>query len=148
MLLAFVEIADAAVLFGIEKLEAVFPAQFGLVHGLIGLAQQLFLIHFPGLRVKNHAQTGADLKLFVTKLHRGRDAAEQALDDRQAVGGFGQIREDHHKFIAPQPGQGVAFTHDLLHAFGEGEQELVGGHRPKLVIDAFEVVNVEVNHRQ
>ena len=49
---AFVESAQRPILFGIEHVVAVAPGQLGLVHGLVGLAQQVVGIDCLGLRVE------------------------------------------------------------------------------------------------
>ena len=58
----FVVAAYQTVLFGIENVVPVAARHLGLVHGLVGLAQQLAAAHFFALRKKCHAQTGGDLE--------------------------------------------------------------------------------------
>ena len=55
---AFVMTTNTAILRRIEEVVTVFTGHLGLVHGLIGLAQQLISVHVVGLRVESDAKTG------------------------------------------------------------------------------------------
>jgi hypothetical protein len=50
--------ADNMVVFGIEDVVAMAACQLGLVHGLVGLAQQRIRIQIELLWIKGHANTG------------------------------------------------------------------------------------------
>ncbi len=62
--------ADAAVLLGVEDVIAVLAGQLGLIHGLIGLAQQLIRVHVFVLRIKGDADAGRNLQDVIADPHR------------------------------------------------------------------------------
>ena len=145
---AFVVPAHVAVGFGVEDVAAVLACQLGLVHGLVGLAQQLVGVDLFGLRVGGHADAGRDL-------HHGRAdgdgpgrGREHARDDLQHLPGVFDVLHDGHEFVTAQAGQRVALAQGLAQALGHGHQQLVTDGMAVPVVDVLEAVEVEVDDGQ
>ena len=145
---AFVMAADAAVLLGVEDVVTVLARQLGLIHGLVGLAQQLIRIDVFRLRIEGDAETGRDLEYEVANLHRLGSGGEQAGEHRRTGFDVGQIEQHGDELVAAQAGEGVAFAQSLLHAGGHGDQQLVAGFMSMVVVDGLEAIQVEKGHRQ
>ena len=81
---AFVMVAQAAVMRGIKHTAAVLARHFGLVHGLVGLAQELVGIDVLRLRVEGDAQAGRNLQAQAVHLNRQRRCCPQAIEQIDA----------------------------------------------------------------
>ena len=64
--------AYSLVVIGIEDMEAVSARELGLIHRLVGLAQQQVRIHFAWLRIIRHADARRYAQTEVTNLNRLR----------------------------------------------------------------------------
>ena len=84
----------------------------------------------------------------ITQLHRLCGSLQQAIEQRQAGIAIVEINQNRHKFIAADPRQRIAFAQSLLHARGQGDQQLVAYFVPVLVIDALEAIKVKIDDRQ
>ena len=110
LLQRFVQSAHVAVLIGVEQVIAVLAGELGLVHGLVGLAQQLVGVDLVALRVEGDAETGRDLEHEVADRDRLCRRRQQAVEHRQAGGGVGQIEQHRDELVAAHPGQRIAFA--------------------------------------
>ena len=77
--------AHAAVLRRIEDVIAILARHFGLIHGLVGLAQQLIGLDVLGLRIEGHAQAGRDLQHQRAQLHWRGSGLKQPGQHRHAA---------------------------------------------------------------
>ena len=135
-------------MFVVEHVVAVLAGQFGLVHGLIGLTQQLVGIHLVGLRVKRHANAGRHLQGQFAQ-HQGLGSGfEQAGQHGHAVGHVWQVYQYGGKLVATHSCKRIALAQDGLHALCQCDQHLVAHLVAVQVIDAFEPVQVDVGHGQ
>ena len=119
-----------------------------LIHGLVGLTQQLLGIDVVRLRVEGDADTGGDLQHLLANRHRRRRRGQQAGEHRHAGLEVGQVEQHGDELVATDAGEGVAFAQDLLHAGGDGDQQLVARGMPVLVVDGLEAVQIEKGDRQ
>ena len=115
----FVDVARAAMFFGIEELITILPGKFGLIHGLIRLPHQQIGVRFLFLRIERHPQTGGDLQRRFADHHRQRGGGQQTIQQRQAIGVVIEIREYRHELVAAQAREGVAVAQRLAHAIGQ-----------------------------
>ena len=81
-------------------------------------------------------------------MHRVRSGVEQAIEHRHAGGDIVEVLQHGDEFVAAKPRERVAFAQRLLHARGDGNQQLVAGLVTVLVIDRLETVEVEIRHGQ
>ena len=81
-------------------------------------------------------------------MHRVRSGVEQAIEHRHAGGDIVEVLQHGDEFVAAKPRERVAFAQRLLHARGDGDQQLVAGLVAVLVIDRLETVEVEIGHGQ
>ena len=146
-LLVFVVMPQAVILFGIKKVEGIFAAEFGPVHRLVGLPQQLLVVHFPGLRVKGNAETGRNPQLRSVDVDGLVCRAKEALDRWHDGRGFGKSGQNDNEFIAANPGQRVAFPHGFLDAGGKSQERFVADDFAVFVVDCLEIVEVDVDDR-
>ena len=148
VLQALVVTAQVAVLFGVEDVEAVLAEQLGVVHRLVGLAQELVGVGLLGLRVEGETEAGRHLQQVVADAYRLCGRFEQAIEHRYAGRDIVEILQHGDEFVAAETRQRVALTQRLLHARGDGDQQLVAGLVPVPVIDGLEAVEVEVGDGQ
>ena len=148
VLQVFVVDAQVVVLQGIKHVVAVAPRQLGLVHGLVGLAQQLIGLDRLRLGVEGHAQAGRHLHRDV--LHQNRLGGGLQQPGQQGQGGLrvGQISENSHKLVATNARHGVAIAQGILHVGGQGDQQPVAHIVAVVVVHALETIQVQVRHGQ
>ena len=145
---ALVVAAHAAVLLGIEDVAAVLAGQLGLVHGLVGLAQQLVGIDLFGLRVGGQAQAGRDLQRQLADGHGLGGGGQHAVDHGQGLFGVAEVLHHGDELIAPDARQRVALAQGVADARGQCHQQLVTGFVAVAVVHRLEAVEVEVEHGQ
>jgi hypothetical protein len=81
-------------------------------------------------------------------IERLRNRAQHLLrDDRSGIAS-GKLLQDDRKFVAADARDGVAFADRLLQTPRDLPQELVADRMSERVVDDFEVVEVEEQHRQ
>jgi hypothetical protein len=80
--------------------------------------------------------------------YRLRRCRQQAGEQGQAGIGIGQVDEDRDELVTAETGERVPFAQDLLHAAGDGRQNLVAGGVSVLIVDRLEAIEVEIDHRQ
>ena len=107
---ALVMAAQAAVLVGVENVKTVFAGQLGLIHRLVGLAQQLVGIDLFGLWIEGHTETRRDLQYEANNMFRLLRRSEQTRQHWLAGGEGGQVEQHSDKFVAAQTGERIAFT--------------------------------------
>ena len=73
---------------------------------------------------------------------------QQAVNQRGAGGHVWQFGEDGDKFVAAQPGDGVAFAQAALHPLGHGHQQHVARRVAVGVVDCLEAVQIDIRHGQ
>ena len=134
----------------VKKAHPVAPGRLGLVHGGVGLLQQL--VHgFVALRKNRQANArGAGVGLGVQGVgfpqHR-QDLAGDALGARRGVlVGAGQGFQHQHKLIAPQARQDIALAHTRLQPLGHLHQQRIAHGVTQAVVDLLEVVQVQQQH--
>ena len=145
---ALVASTHDAILSCIEEMVAVLAQQLGLVHGLVGLAQQLVGVYDFVLRIESHPQACRHLHPVVVYRHLLCRRLEQALEQRQAGPDLGQVHHHCHELIAAYACQGVTLTQHVIHAPGHRHQQAVSGIMAVAVVDALEAVQIERHHRQ
>ena len=68
------------VLFDVEDMVTILACQLGLIHGLIGLTQQLIRVHLLRLRVEGDADTRRDLHGEIAEGDRCGSGGKQAVE--------------------------------------------------------------------
>ena len=112
---AFVVATQAAVLFDVEDVIPVLAGQFGLVHRLVGLAQQLVGLDTIGLRVKRHAQAGRHPQHMAAGVKGLARGGQQPGQQRCGGCGIGQVAQDGDELVAAHARQRVALAQGTLH---------------------------------
>src|SRR5450631_700788 len=133
----------ALVVIGIKDVIAVTACQLGLIHSLVGLAQQQIRIHLFGLRIERNTDTCRNTEAKIANLHPFRRSLQQQGQRRYA--GFGVIQVQHHRdeLVSAQPGKRIAFAQDAFHVEGQRGQQPVPSVMSVLVVDFFEAVEVK-----
>ena len=137
-----------AVVFCVENVETIAPRNLGLVHGLIGLAQGIGIDVF-GLREKVTPRLAETCKS--NSPTRTMICAAASKDGSAAIG-----RRDAESFksastatnSSPQCGPGCRHITQFGACAAPGDQQLVARIMPVVVIDGFESVQIQKNHRQ
>ena len=145
---ALVVAAQVMVVLGVEQVVAVLAGELGLVHRLVGLAQQLVGRDLLALRVERDADAARYLQRLAIHLHRLGHGGQQAAHQRPAAVGIGQLTQHGDELVAAQTGERVALAHRLAHAPRQRHQQLVTGVVPLRVIDGLEAVEVDIDHGQ
>ena len=148
LLEVFVKRADGDVAGGIEDLITILSRQLGLIHGLIGLTEQLVGINLLGLRIKDHADAGRDLNAGIAAIFRLRRAGKQALENGPGRIHVGQIEQNGNKLVAADTGQGIGLAEHPPHAPRHRHQQLVSGLLTILIVDGAEAVKIHAGHGQ
>ena len=142
-----------AVLVVVENVVAILARQLGLIHGLVGLPEELVGVDVVLLRIEGDAEAGGDLEHSAAHPHGLRDRIKQAGKQGQAhalppLATMSQIGHHNDELIAAETGDGIVFAQGQLHACGQGPQELVAGLMAVIVIDGLEAIQVEVGQGQ
>ena len=132
----------------VEDLGSEAPSPFGLVHGRLGVGQQVVgIVGTEG--VESHAHRGVEEHLDIVD----RDRAGQRLlhpgDERRGLllGPARRIRDESEELVAPEPGQQVDVSGHLLQTAGHRHEHLVAQGVTHRVVDGLEAVEVEQHHR-
>ena len=133
----------------------------GEVHGQVRIAQQGLGVRAV-LRVYRDADARRDHQRIHRELHRLAQRADQPLGHGAGVRGAAQVRQQHHELIAAEAGDipgpraiggarrgGLAaVAQRAAQAVGDHAQQLVADRVAERVVDALEVVEIEIQHRQ
>ncbi len=138
---------EGFVMLDVEQVEAVLAGQLGLVHGLVGVAQQLVGARFIG-REQGDADAGRQLQGQPVQFDRRRHGLQQAFHHRFELVVMFQVHQQGDEFIAAQAGDGVLLAQGRLHARGAGDQQGVAHAMAVLVVDGLEAVEVEEDDGQ
>jgi hypothetical protein len=141
-------LASVLVAYGIEDGVAVGARLLGLVHGMVGLAQQLVAIHLGGLRVKRDAHACCGDQCLTVQRHWGGGGTHQACQQGIDGIGIGHIKHHRHKFVAAQAAHGVTLAQCSLHALGQRGQQAVTHGVAVGVVHGLETVQIQVHHGQ
>ena len=135
---------------GVERHDLPIRPTLGLVHGQVGVVKQLVRGFLPVLTEGDaDADLGMDLDRDAAAL-RGPGPAHhlaQPLGDAQGLIGPIELRAEHHEFIPAQTGQHIVGPDRLLHALGQGDQQLVPHLVAIGVIHLLEAVEIAEQHR-
>ena len=130
-----------------EEAVIVLAFLFGSVHRGIRAFHQCTL-GFPISRVNRDADAGADAAFLIEQLHR----PGQGKDDRRCHGidvlELGGVQAQHDEFIAAEPCHHVAGPHALAQAHGGLLQQCVTGLVAQRVVDHFEMIQIDEQHRK
>ena len=86
---------------------------------------------------------------LVTAQHDG--LSQLVVDPLGHSGGvrlLGDVLEQHGEFVAAEAGQRVARAHARFQPARDGHQQLVARLMAQAVVDAFEPIDVQVQHRE
>jgi len=136
-----------AVVLGVEDLVAVAAFFLGLVHRLVGVAQQGVRVLLV-LRVERDADAGRDLDADVAQLHRLGDGVQYPLQAVAAGLQVGQAGQQQHELVAAEARQGVAALQRVLQPLGDLYQQPVADLVAVAVVDRLEAVQIHEADRQ
>ena len=125
-----------------EDLEAVAPGLLGLVHGQVGVAQQVF--RGVGLvRVQGDAQAGGELDVVAVHGQRHGQGLADALDGLDGLARGDELLQQDHEFVAAEARNRVQPAHAFAQHFGHGHEHLVAKGVAKAVVQDLEAVQVQ-----
>ena len=132
---------------GVEALEARLAGHLGLVHGHVGVADQLILV--------GGALAGgrdADAQPYREQLAAGLDRKLEGLHDPLGDGlggalGVEGVVQAHGELVAAEPGDLVLRTHTRAQPVSHAHQQLVADGVAERVVDGLEVVDVDEQDR-
>ena len=127
--------------------DATAAVAFGLVHGQVGLMEQLADVR--GLfRYAGHPQTDRDAQLVAHQSKRVGEAADDAVENRADILlGLAVVQIDD-EFIPAQPGYHVVLPNAGLQAAAHLLEQLVAGAVAQGVVDLLEVVHIDEDQRK
>jgi hypothetical protein len=138
---------DGRVAFHIEQVVAVLARLFGLVHGLVGMADEQVGSHAIG-RKQRHTNACRKLEQPVAQAHRVGCGAQHAVQHGMAVVQMLQVRQHGDEFVAPHAREGIALAQGRLQALCQGHEQIVALLMAMQVVDGLETVQVDERHRQ
>ena len=121
------------------------PAPLGLggVHRQIGVHYQLIEIGAV-LRRQRDANAGVGREMMTEALAGLPDRFVDSRHEFYRVGDTADRSLDHGKFVAAQPGDEIGWLDAVLDAGGHGLQQLVADVMAERVVDALELVDIDV----
>jgi hypothetical protein len=131
---------------GIE-IEDVSAPLLGVVHGRIGLLDQLFGVGRVA-RKGGDADAAVDRHRLLPELDRLRERGQQLLRDHGRVHLVGEVREQHRELVAAQATGGVGFAQAGGDAARQAAQQPVAYGVAQAVVDRLESVEIHEQHGQ
>ena len=142
LLLEPVAAQDRGVHAALEARPAALALLLGLVHGDVGVADQLARAGRLGV-VGGDADAGADADRLVAGRHALGERGEDPLGDHHDVLGPVEAVEQDGELVAAEARDGVARAHARAQALGDRDQQLVADRVAERVVDGLEVVDVD-----
>ena len=132
--------------------DGVLARGLGGLDGDVGVLQQIGGGHRRALAVEADAEAHADLQAQVADdvrrvAHGSQEARGQLLGDALALAAR-QVLEQERELVAALAGQQVLGPDDGAQAVGDDAQQRVAGLMAPLLVDAAEVVDVDLQQRQ
>ncbi len=123
------------------------PEILGPVHGVVGIAQQIF--RFVVARMP-HGDSGADggVGLRVVELERDLELLMKAFGDARRVADRLDVLRDDDEFVAAEATDRVAGPADGSDPIGNRHEQLVADEVTETVVDGLEPVDIEEEHRE
>jgi len=121
--------------------------RFGRIHRQIGVLQNLIEIRTV-LRSERNSDAGVRRHLMTVT---GVGRTDRIENSRHQVGGVGRSLDpglDDGEFVATQPGDEVGAADATAQADSHGSQQLIADHMSERIVDAFEFVDIDIQHRQ
>ena len=145
--LQFAQFLRLLIVFGIEVVHAIAAQLLGLIHRLIGVAQQHIGIVMVG-RVERDADTGRNAHLdAVVQFARPGHDFQHARQYRLALLFIGQVGQQQNKLVAAQAGDRVLGADEFLQAPGDLRQHAVARLVSVTVVDRLETVQIQIADR-
>ena len=131
----------------VEERDRATAARLGFVHRQVGAAHRISgAVHAGPSQADPHA--GRQRQLAAAGNDRLAHSLEQPLGDRQGLAFAADGIEQHRELVAREPGDGVLGAHGRGQPSGGLHQHLIADQVPKAVVDAFEGVDIEEQHRR
>ena len=129
--------------------KAIGPTTVGLgaVHRQIGILDQLIEIGAI-LRRQSNADAGVGHELVAEALIGLTDRLMNARHEFHDVAGIFDIGLDHRELIAAKPGDMVGISDAIPDAPRHGFQQLIADMMSERVVDALELVDIDVKQRE
>ena len=143
--------ADHRLHLRIEEADRVAPRALGLVHGQVGLLEQL-AHHAVALAEQRHADAAGGVvqvaRQHVGLAQRGQDAfGHRARAGRRVQRLFAAVFQQDHELVSAQAGDRVALGHAGAQALGHQLQQQVALLVTQRVVEHLEVVQVDEHQR-
>ncbi len=139
-------IAGAMLVLVVEDMVAIFAGQLGLIHGLVGLAQQLIRVHLFRLRIVGDAEAGRHLH-DDRRSSPARRGGEQTLEHRHTGVAVPRSTSTATNSSPPRRAR-VSPSRSVCFIRREGDQQLVAGGMSVAVIDGLEAIQIQIGHCQ
>ena len=129
---------------GTECLQAA-TKPFGRVHGHISVFEQLGGVQV-GIIGADYCQAGAGSHEddFAVGAKRSLERFHDQVGDEMGV--FSGVFDEHRKFVAAEPGDGVTATYAVQQSVCGLDQQRVAGGMAQVVVDELEIVEVHRQH--
>ena len=142
-----VEALDRAAAHGldVEHPGASCPSRLGLVHGHVGVVQDVV----GRALLRRHADADADAGHHLAPAGQGDGGAQRLLDaggHHLGVPHVDDVLQQHCELVAAEAGQGVARAQGRGDALGDGHEQTVAGLVADAVVDELEAVHVREQH--
>ena len=128
-----------------EKLEVAAAAFFRQIHRRIGIANQR-LRRFAIFRKNADADRTRYRQQLLFEREWFADRLGNFFSDRRDIFGFGQIGDDHQKFIAAEAADHIGATQTTLQSAGNTFQQFVARIVAERIVDGFEIIEIDEQH--
>ena len=139
----------------VEDLVAVLAARLGVVHGGVGVVEQV-LGPLRRRLLEGDADARGGLDLVALDVERPRHGLLEALHHHSGVGAGPDAVQQHHELVAAEPRDRVALeprdavglAQGIVEALGDPDEQLVAHEVSQAVVDLLELVDVHEEHRE
>ena len=129
------------------ELQIVLALLLGAVHRNVSVLQQRLLV-MPVVGIDADADARRHVKFLAANQKRARYGIEYFLSHAGYLRGVGHILDQHHELVAALAPDGVRLAQAFAQPLGQLLQEPVSGIVTERVIDYFETVEIDEQHRR
>ena len=131
---------------GLEKLVTLAAIFLGLIHGGVRVLDEGLGVQAV-VGIDADANAGGDVQIVLVDGMSVRDGLQHSSRGDRSILGLLHFRKQHDEFIASLAADGVRGAHAIHQAFGNGLQKFVAGRMPQGIVDVFEAVQIQKQHR-
>ena len=131
----------------LEKAICAAAVELGPVHGQVRILQQLIRVG-PIVRGQGDADAGVGDELVTAGFVRLPDRVADSIHQVDDVQWLRHGAVNDREFVAAQPRNDIRLSETTAQASGHGFQQLIADRMAERVVDALEMIEIEIQQRQ